>query len=510
MSVKGSGSFISSFLIVLVSLVVGAVAGLMISREHSSDAASIPVSASSPVMETVDFITDPAVESVSEEHTDEIREDRANAIVKAAAVVGPCVVSINVFQTQIVQSNYPIDDFWSNFFFPRRYRREVQSLGSGFIISGKGHILTNEHVVHDATRILVTLEDGTEYEASVIGTDMRTDLALLKIDVQNPPVAPLGDSESLLLGEWVIAIGNPFGYLLDDPKPSVTVGVVSALKRDVKPETGVTGVFANMIQTDASINPGNSGGPLVDSNGLVIGVNTFIFSKSGGSLGIGFAVPIDRAKRVVKDLVQYQKVRWPWIGIHPQELTNSLREGLKIEGDKTGSGIIVADIDPESPAENAGLKRGDIITALNGRRIRSVFDWEGEITDIILGDPLQISILRKEEMSTITIKTEFLPTDVAKKVESNLGILLTDLTPRVRSQIGAVSETGAVVVGVKSDELGEEGGVLPFDVILKINNQDIESAAKAVEYLDNLNRGTRNLIVLEREGKLIYRSLITR
>jgi len=510
MNEKGLSRFISIFFIVLISLAAGAVAGLLISRERASRVTTVPVSASSTVTETADFTAEPSGETANSENNGAIHEGRSNAIVKAAAVVGPCVVSINVFQTQIVQSNYPFDDFWSNFFFPRRYRREVQSLGSGFIISGKGHILTNEHVVRNATRILVTLEDGREHEASVIGTDSRTDLALLKIDSKDIPIAPLGNSDDLVLGEWVIAIGNPFGYLLDDPKPSVTVGVVSALERDVKPETGATSVFANMIQTDASINPGNSGGPLVDSHGLVIGVNTFILSKSGGSLGMGFALPINRAKRVVKDLVQYQKVRWPWIGIHPQELTSSLREGLKIEGDKIESGIIAADIDPESPSEKAGLKRGDIITALNGRRIRSVFDWEGEITDIVVGDPLSISILRKEEASTLTFKTEFLPTDVAKKVESSLGMILTNLTPRVRSQIGAVTETGAVVVGVESDELGEEGGVLPFDIILKINNQNIESAEKAVEYLDNLDRGISNLIVLERGGKLIYRSLITR
>ena len=503
MSDAGFTRFINSFFLVLISLLVGAVAGLMISREQSLGETSPPIPLTSPAEGVAEFDTASSVDRG-------IHEERGNAIVKAAAIVGPSVVSINVFQTQIVQANYPFDDFWSNFFFPHRYRREVQSLGSGFIISGSGHVLTNEHVVRDATRILVTLEDGGEFEASVIGTDTRTDLALLKIESSDLPVAPLGESEKLLLGEWVIAIGNPFGYLLDDPKPSVTVGVVSALKRDVKPETGVTSVFANMIQTDASINPGNSGGPLVDSNGLVIGVNTFILSKSGGSHGMGFAVPIDRAERVVRDLVKYRKVRWPWIGIHPQELTGSLREGLNIEGDKIVSGIIVADIDAGSPAEKAGLSRGDILTALNGRRIRSVFDWEGEITDITVGEPLLISILHKEESSTLTLKTEYLPTDVAKKVESNLGIILTDLTPRVRSQINAASESGAVVVSVKIGELEEDGGILPHDVILKINNQNIESAEKAVEKLNNLKRGSRNLLVIERENKLIYRSLITR
>lgn len=518
---KGTTRFITNFFLILISLILGTIAGLMIAREKTLE--KLPVKnpfsgvekiTSSPIglhPDTKGFAD--ADDSLSETNSGtgyrEIYENRENAIVKAAGIVGPCVVSINVFQTQIVQTGLPFDDFWSEFFFPRKYRREVQSLGSGFIISGKGHILTNEHVIHNATRILVTLEDGREYEANLIGSDTKTDLALLRVEAHDLPVAPLGNSNELILGEWVIAIGNPFGYLLDDPQPSVTVGVVSALKRDVKPEKGESRVFANMIQTDASINPGNSGGPLVDSNGLVIGVNTFIFTRSGGSLGMGFAVPINRAKRVVKDFVKYGAVRWPWIGIHPQELTSTLKEGLKIIEDERLSGILIADIDAASPAQKAGFNRGDIITELNGKTIRSVFDWEGEITDIAVGDKLDVRVLRKGEMKSIVLKTEYLPTDVAKRIESDIGLVLTDLTPEVRSQIGATSDNGAVVVDIEESALEEDRGILLYDVILKINNQKIDSAELAADLLDNLRRGSRNLLVIEREGKLIYRSLIT-
>ncbi len=526
MSDHGIARFLAVFLIVLASLVIGSLAGWQLGRDTPPDPPFPEGTAEREDVraETGEEITPDPEETggtrpaggeedppAGEEVTAaSITEDRSNAIVRAARVVGPCVVSINVVQTQIVERGFAFDDFWSDFFFPHRYRREVQSLGSGFIVSGKGHILTNEHVVHAATRILVTLEDGRQYEAEVVGTDTRTDLALLRIEAGDLPVAPLGDSDDLVPGEWVIAIGNPFGYLLDDPQPSVTVGVVSALQRDVKPERGRTAVFVNMIQTDASINPGNSGGPLSDSRGMIVGVNTFIFTKSGGSLGMGFAVPINRAKRVVKDLVKYGQVRWPWIGIQPQELTKDLRDGLKIEEGRHVSGIIVADIDGLSPAEEAGLTRGDIITDLDGSEIRSVLDWEGEILDVPVGEVIRIGVLRKGEYRTFRLETRFLPTDVAKKQDSGIGVVLTDLTPTVKSQLGVVHEEGAVVLRVKDRQLEEDGGILPFDVILKVNNTNIRSAEEAVDALDNLQRANRNLLVIERGGKLIYRSLITR
>ncbi len=521
MSEKSERKFIRSFLIILVSLVIGTLVGFIISQDRlrrDSDFEDFSIPDAMIVRTVMDGqgpkhnaeTADDDEGSAPQKNLDEIGRHRNNAIVNAAGTVGPCVVSINVFQTQIVQRNIPFDDFWSNFFSPRRYRREVQSLGSGFIISGKGHILTNEHVVQNATRILVTLEDGREYEATVIGSDERTDLALLRIDEDDLPIAPLGDSDNLILGEWLIAIGNPFGYLLDDPQPTVTVGVVSALNRDIKPEQSESRAFVNMIQTDASINPGNSGGPLVDSSGRVVGVNTFILSKSGGSLGMGFAVPINRASRVVRDLVKYGNVRWPWIGIHPQELTGSLRDGLKMNDNKQISGVIVADIDPGSPAEKAGFTRGDIITDINGKKIRSVYDWDGEMTDIPVGKPVKVTTRRQDEVTVFSITTEFLPTDVAKRVKSELGITMTDLSPEVRSQIGASSEDGAVVIEVVDPQLEQEGGILPFDVILKINNETIQSAKKARDILNNLQRGNRHLLIIERDGKLIYRSLITR
>jgi serine protease Do len=437
-----------------------------------------------------------------------IDESRRNAIVVAAERVGQAVVSINVHQTQVVMTrNSFFNDFWSDFFFPRTYKREVQNLGSGFIISDEGYILTNEHMVRGAEEITVILEDSREFQAVVQGTDKQTDLAVLKIDAQALPVAPLGTSLDLMIGEWVIAIGNPFGYLLDDTQPTVTVGVISAVKRDIKVSMGEESIYADMIQTDASINPGNSGGPLVNSRGEVIGVNTFIFTKGGGSLGMGFAIPIDRAKRVYNEILQHKKVLKPWVGIHPQDLTPSLRKGFNLEEDGWG-GVIVADVDSGSPAHQVGIKTGDVITQINSDPIRSAHDWHGILLDVCVGDELSLDVYNKEgNRSVITMSTIPLPTDTAEKITVEFGIVLTDVTGTIKSQLGLRSGQGALIVDVEDPNLLHESGLEPYDVILKVNEIDINSASKAKNALENLSK-RRNSIVLERNGRLIYRSLL--
>ncbi len=443
---------------------------------------------------------------LSEESID---RSRRNAIVIAAERVGKAVVSINVLQTQFVQSSNPFfsDDFWNDFFFPRRYKREVQNLGSGFIISEQGHILTNEHVVRGAERITVILEDGREFQASILGSDGVSDLTILKIDADNLPVSPMGTSRDLLIGEWVIAIGNPFGYLLDDTQPTVTVGVVSAVSRDIKLSMGEESIYADMIQTDASINPGNSGGPLVNSRGEAVGVNTFIFTKSGGSLGIGFAIPIDRAKRVYQEILHYNKVLRPWVGIHPQDLTSSLRKGLNLEEDQSHEGVIVADVDQLSPASRAGIKRGDVITHIDGKAIRSAQDWAGILLDVEVEDALSLRVFRDGKYSSVEFTTTPLPTDIVEKVPVDFGVVLADISEAIRSQLGLRSEHGALIVEVTDPLLQRNNGLEPYDVILKINDKDILSLEDAKKALGNLSKN-RNSIVLERNGRLIYRSLL--
>src|SRR4051812_25188701 len=244
--------------------------------------------------------------------TAQISASRRTAITDAVARVAPSVVTV---QTEVVE-RVPADVF-EQFFGGRSGTRAAAGLGSGFVIRADGAIVTNAHVVAGATKISVAMRDGTTYPARLIGIDETNDLAVLKIDARNLPVAPLGNSSNLLIGEWAIAIGNPYGFILANTEPSVTVGVVSGTGRNLAGQSEGAGVYVDMIQTDASINPGNSGGPLVNAVGEVIGVNSSIFSPSGGSVGIGFAIPINRARRVAEDLLAHGVVRRPWVGIQP-------------------------------------------------------------------------------------------------------------------------------------------------------------------------------------------------
>ena len=254
-----------------------------------------------------------AQSSLPSTSVNQINSSRRTAITDAVARVAPAVVTV---QTEVME-RVPADAF-EQFFGGRSGQRATAGLGSGFIIRADGAIVTNAHVVAGATKIQVALRDGTTYPARLIGIDETNDLAVIKIDAKNLPVAPLGSSTDLLIGEWAIAIGNPYGFILANSEPSVTAGVVSGTGRNLATPSEGAGVYVDMIQTDASINPGNSGGPLVDAAGEVIGVNSSIFSPSGGSVGIGFAIPINRARRVAEDLLAHGVVRRPWIGIQPQ------------------------------------------------------------------------------------------------------------------------------------------------------------------------------------------------
>jgi len=338
--------------------------------------------------------------------TDEVEGTRRNAIVRAAEEVGPAVVSVSVTQTRVVRAApYGFQDpffnqFFRDFFGEREYVQQVSSLGSGAIISKDGLVVTNEHVVRDATEIKVTLTDGREFTGKVLASEPENDLALVKIEGRDLPMAALGDSDSLLVGEWAIAIGNPFGFLLEDPHPSVTVGVVSALHRSVRTEEGTTGVYKDMIQTDAAINPGNSGGPLVNALGDVIGINTFIISASGGSMGIGFAIPINRVKHIVAEVAKYGKIRQIWIGIAVQEVTPMIARSLGL-GDTRG--VIVSQVDSGSPADEAGIKRGDVIISVNNKPIRNYESARKAIFGAEIGDRLKFGLLRQGKEKDVTV-----------------------------------------------------------------------------------------------------------
>jgi serine protease Do len=339
-----------------------------------------------------------------------IDASRRTAIVRAAERVGPAVVTLSVVQTRVVQTS-PLalgDEFFEPFFkdmIPSyRYQEQIPSMGSGFIISPEGYVLTNEHVIRGAQEIKAILPDGRSFTGRVIGSHPQYDLAVVKIEGKKLPVAPLGTASDLMVGEWAIAIGNPFGFLLNDAQPSVTAGVISATHRDIKSQSDDGGIYKNMIQTDAAINPGNSGGPLLNAKGEVIGINTFIFSKGGGgSIGIGFAIPIDAAKRVVDEILKYGKVRNVWIGVRTWELTPYVSERL---GTADRNGLYVSVVERGSPAAKAGMKVGDIIRKVNGIPIRDVREAYRAIFGANVGDTITLTVDRDTKQITFRLLLE--------------------------------------------------------------------------------------------------------
>lgn len=339
-------------------------------------------------------------QSLARDARDDIASSRVNAIVRAAERVGPAVVSISVIQTRVYASQ-PFSEFFmdplireyfGDFFAPRIYKERIRSLGSGVIVRPEGYVLTNEHVIRGAEEIKVTLPDGRVIAGALVDASPSLDLAVVKIEGRDLPVAPLGESNNLIIGEWAIAIGNPFGYLLDDTQPTVTVGVISALNRAIRTGERSVALYRDMIQTDAAINPGNSGGPLVNADGEVIGINTFIFTSSGGSEGIGFARPISHGKRILDDIVRYGRIRRPWIGARVQSMSEEISHAL---GLRSTSGVIVVEVEGGGPAEAAGIRRGDVIRRAKSRTIRDQVDWGTFLLSIHVDEKVELEIVRR-------------------------------------------------------------------------------------------------------------------
>ncbi|MBN1578729.1 MAG: trypsin-like peptidase domain-containing protein [Chitinispirillaceae bacterium] len=326
---------------------------------------------------------------------DALTASRSNAIVASTQAVAPCVVGVVVTQIQMVRSPYYSNDFFDFFFGPDmqpRYR-QVESIGSGFVIRSDGMVLTNFHVVQNAAQLYVNFSDGRRFEGRIVGFDERADLAVIAVKGEKLPTVRFGDAEHAMIGEWAIAIGNPFLNFINDAHPTVTVGVVSALDRNFAPSEGV--YYQGMIQTDAAINPGNSGGPLVNALGEVIGINTFIYTGSNnakGSIGIGFAIPINRARRVAEEIITYGKRRQVWTGISVQDLNRAVALALGYEG---LDGVAVVGVQPGSPGARAGLRTGDIIRRMGNRTIVSHLDIDGFFLDYFVGDTIRMGVLRK-------------------------------------------------------------------------------------------------------------------
>ncbi|MCL5021279.1 MAG: trypsin-like peptidase domain-containing protein [Bacteroidetes bacterium] len=341
---------------------------------------------------------------------DDLTSSRQTAITRAVQEISPAVVGINVTAVQEQQSPFAMNDpmlreFFGNDPFFRQFfgsqKVEVRSLGSGFLISPDGYIVTNEHVVKDATKIIVTMTDGSKRSARIIGQDDQADVALLKIDGDHLPYCRLGDSDSILVGEWVIAFGNPFGLFDINDKPTVTVGVVSSLGMNLA-KIGSRN-YSNMIETDAAINPGNSGGPLVDANGRVIGMNTMIYTGgvSNAYIGYGFAIPIDKIRRVAEELKKFGKVvRDAWTGLQIQAVDQQM---AKYFGLSEPTGALVSNVDPDSPARRSGFEPGDLILKYQGRAVRSAGSLQSQLDDLRPGEKIRFELLRNDKLVTLTL-----------------------------------------------------------------------------------------------------------
>jgi serine protease Do len=333
------------------------------------------------------------VDLVPESSTDALANERGNAIVRATRQVAPAVVSINVVQQQAVR-DLSMEFMERMGFIPQRnYFRNVQNMGSGLIVSEDGLIVTNQHVVSGAVQIIVTLSDGSQYQAVLLDEVERYDLAILQIQARDLPVARMDAGEDLQIGEWAIAIGSPYGYLLADTQPTVTVGVISALNRDIRQKQGERS-YLGMIQTDAAINPGNSGGPLVNTKGEVVGINTFIFSDSGGSVGIGFAVPSSRVMTVIKEIRQYGHYRQANLGFTLYPLTPAIIQGMNL-ADPVGA--VVVEVEENKPVWKSGLRPGDILREVGGLPLDRIDTLYRVVYDANVGDRISFRAERAGE-----------------------------------------------------------------------------------------------------------------
>ena len=424
--------------------------------------------------------------------------------------VSPAVVNISSIKT-LKRQPTPFDEFF-DFLYPfpdgRSKKWKEQSLGSGVVVSPDGYIITNYHVVEQSDDIKVILFDKRSFRAKIIGSDPKTDLAVIRISAKDLPVVPWGDSDRLQVGEFVLAIGNPFAL-----SHTVTMGIVSAVGRV---DVGIAD-YENFIQTDAAINPGNSGGPLVNIKGELIGINTAIFSKTGGYQGIGFAVPSNMVRVVMDQLLKKGKVVRGWIGVTIQELTPELAQKF---GLKLSEGALVSDVAQGSPAQGAGIMRGDIILEFDGKKVADVGVLRNMVAQSRIGDQVGMKLLRRDKMLAAVVNIVELPEDgagmttgvISSKQETNenalSGMAATDITRAILKQLGIENdEKGVVVVKIEPDSPAEEAGLKKGDIVQEVDRQKIvnlnefNKAATKVSPIDTV------LLFVNRGGKKFYVAL---
>src|SRR5437870_3887343 len=415
---------------------------------------------------------------------------RQTAIVTAASRLAPAVVSVNVLRRE---RRLPQDPF-EQFFTPRGAERVVEGYGSGFVISPDGVVITNQHVTQGAEQIVVTTRDGRDFPAKIQGEDPLTDIAVLKVDATGLPTAPLGKSTDLMIGEWVVAVGNPFAYLLGNTEPTVTAGVVSAVGRNLLPSERQSGIHVGMIQTDAAINPGHSGGPLANALGEVVGVNSNILTPSGGSVGVGFAIPIERAVRVADELRRFGTVRRAWVGL-------DVAGAEDLRGWKRVGGLRVTQVAANGPAGRAGVVAGDVLVSARGRRLRTFLVWEAVVLDTGPGDTLTVSHRHGMQTRTARLPVTDLPTTLAEKVSVLGGIKVVTVTDAIRAERNIQSDHGALIYDIP-EEMQQATGLQSGDVVLQINRVRIGSAADLPRAFSAAVGGGAVTVWFERAGRL--------
>jgi serine protease Do len=424
-----------------------------------------------------------------------------------ATQVEPAVVNINTEQV-VHTTGAPLGDAFSEFFgsdipsgsFFRQIPRDLKqkSLGSGFVVEPDGYILTNDHVVENASKIKVKLSDGRITDATVVETDPKTDLAVLKIRASNLPALHLAKSDQVQVGDWVLACGSPFG--LDQ---TMAAGILSAKGRVIG-----TGPYDNFLQTDAAINPGNSGGPLVNLKGEVVGINTMIASRSGGFQGVGFAIPSSMAEDVYHQITKSGKVARAWLGIHAQEVTPEIAKSFNLGEQK---GVLVADVDPASPAARGGLESGDIILEFNGQEIHNMHELSLSVAAARVGSPSKMKVLRNDQTSSLSVIIRERPSDISENSRSTrideagkVGITVESITTDTQHQLNLLSTRGALITEVKPGSAADEGGVQQGDVIHEVNHVPVNRASDLQAVTRSLKGGNTVLLKIERQGQTLF------
>jgi len=439
----------------------------------------------------------------AENATKQQLQDLSGAFREIAKKVSPTVVYISTEQTVKGQSTNPQDmfndDFFRRFFgVPEDREYKQQGLGSGFIIREDGYILTNNHVVDQADEIKVTLPDKREFDAKLIGRDPKTDVAVIKIESKGLPVVELGDSDTIEVGDWAVAIGTPYGL-----SQTVTAGIISASGRS---NIGIVD-YENFIQTDAAINPGNSGGPLVNIEGQVIGMNTAIFSRSGGYQGIGFAIPINMAKNITESLITKGKVVRGWLGVVIQDISPEIAQSF---GLKESKGALVGDVLKDGPAEKAGIQRGDVIVSFDGKPTENVITLRNVVAGTDVNKKVQVVVIRegKEKTLEATIGDQDVgmvasakePAESSKKS----GLTVQELTADIAKQLGYENATGVIVSDVESNSPAEDAGLRRGDLIQEINRQSIKTMADYNKVISEINEKDGFLLLVRRGENTSY------